>query len=218
MKIDVWADVSCPFCYLGTTQLRQALAQLPVAAQVQVRHHSFQLDPNAPRSTSETGLDALARKFGRPVDDVRAMTQNTEQSAAAEGLIINHDAIVPVNTFDAHRLVHFATGYGLQTAMLERLYLAYFTNGEDVADLSTLKAAAAEVGLDADKVHEMLVSDAFIEVVQYDVQQAAELGVTGVPFFVFDRSYGLSGAQGTDTIRAAIEQVWNARDDGSPQG
>ncbi|GAB3060090.1 DsbA family oxidoreductase [Sediminivirga luteola] len=208
MRIDVWADVACPFCYLGTAQLERALASFPRRDQVEVRYHSFQLDPDAPVEAAGSGMEMLARKFGRSVEETRRMTRGTEERAAAEGLHIDHEAIQPVNTFDAHRLVHLATEHGAGHAVLMRLYQAYFSRGENVADHDTLAAIGAEAGMDEARVREMLATDEHAENVRADVRQAAERGIQGVPFFVFDRVHGLSGAQGAETLSAVFAQLW----------
>lgn len=208
MRIDVWADVACPFCYLGTAQLERALSSFPRRDEVEVRYHSFQLDPDAPAEATGSGMEMLARKFGRSVEETRQMTRGTEERAAAEGLHIDHDEIQPVNTFDAHRLVHLAAENHVDHAVLMRLYQAYFSRGENVADHDTLVRVGAEAGLDGARVREMLATDEHAENVRADVRQAGELGIQGVPFFVFDRVHGLSGAQGTATLSAVFEQLW----------
>lgn len=208
MKIDIWSDIGCPFCYLGTTQLNQALEDFEHKHKVEVIHHSFQLDPNAPRQTDERVVEMLAKKRGIPVEQAEAMNQQVAQAFEGMDLVMNYKDAMPVNTFDAHRLVHYAASQGKQEAVLPRLFKAYFTDGKNTADVETLVTLAGEAGLDAEQVRAMLASDQYAAEVQADISRAAQLGIHGVPFFIFEDKYAVSGAQGTEAFRQALQQVW----------
>jgi len=199
IRLDVWTDIACPFCFIGSTQLTKAIDGFEHGSEVEVVDHAFQLDPNSPTHTHESSAEMLARKFNVPVEQAQQMMQGTAARAAAEGLTFNMERNVPVNTFDAHRLIQFAATHGKRHQTLMRLYAAYFTNGESVADHGTLKAIAVEVGLQ---------SDAFAEEVRADIQQAAAYGINGVPFVVINNKYGISGAQGSEAFADALNTVW----------
>lgn len=208
MKIDIWSDIGCPFCYLGTTQLNQALEGFAHKDSVQVMHHSFQLDPSAPRETNETLNEMLANKKGFPVEQAKRLNDQVAASFEAVGLKMDYQAAKPVNTFDGHRLVHFAAQHGKQADMLARLFKAYFTDGKNVADIDTLVGLATETGLDGDVARQMLESDENKDAVQADIAQAAQYGIQGVPFFIFEGKYAISGAQGAEAFSQALQQIW----------
>ncbi|MCW5876227.1 MAG: DsbA family oxidoreductase [Anaerolineales bacterium] len=208
MNIDIWSDIGCPFCYLGTTQLNQALAAFEHKHSVQVTHHSFQLDPDAPLETKQSLNEMLADKKGFSVERAESLNQQVAGMFAAAGLTMNYKDALPVNTFDAHRLAHFAATHGKQEEMLARLFKAYFTDGLNTADTETLVKLAGEAGLDAEEARAALASDQFAAEVQADITRAAQLGIHGVPFFVFEGKYAVSGAQGTGAFRQVLQQVW----------
>jgi predicted DsbA family dithiol-disulfide isomerase len=206
VRIDIWSDVICPWCYLGRENLKTALGSY--AGDVDVVHHSFELDPTAPRDATPLTVKRLATKYGMSeAQALAAQTQMTER-AAEVGLTFNLDGQRSGNTRDAHRLIQLARRHGVQDAMVERLYRAYFTDGRSIFDVDSLTSLAAEVdGLDVDEVAATLRSDALEEQVVADEQQAQELGVTGVPFFVIDLRYGLSGAQPPDMLLQVLQRA-----------
>ncbi len=208
MKIDIWSDIGCPFCYLGTTQLDQALASFEHKDQVQIVHHSFQLDPTTPFEPQQSLNAMLAAKRGMPEEQADQMNRQVGQMFAAAGLTMNHHEAKLVNTLHAHRLAHFAAAHGKQAAMLTRLFKAYFTDGLNTADIDTLVQLAAEAGLDPAAARAALESDAYTAEVEADINQAAQYGIHGVPFFIFDNKYAISGAQGTAAFSQALEQIW----------
>lgn len=208
MKIDIWSDIACPFCYAGTTQLNQALAGFEHKDQVQVVHHSFQLDPTTPFEPKQSINAMLAAKRGISEEQADQMNQQVAQMFAGLGLSMNHQDAKLVNSLHAHRLVHFAAAHDKQEAMLARLFKAYFTDGLNTADIDTLVQLAGEVGLDPVAARAMLESDAYTAEVQADIDQAAQYGIHGVPFFVFDNKYAVSGAQGTEGFSQALDQIW----------
>lgn len=208
MKIDIWSDIACPFCYAGTTQLNQALANFEHKDQVQIVHHSFQLDPSSPFEPQQSINAMLAAKRGISEDQADQMNQQVGQMFAGLGLSMNHHHAKLVNTLHAHRLVHFAAANGKQAAMLARLFKAYFTDGLNTADTETLVQLAGEVGLDPGAARAALESDAYTAEVQADINQAAQYGIEGVPFFIFDNKYAISGAQGAEAFGQALNQIW----------
>lgn len=208
MKIDIWSDIGCPFCYLGTTQLSLALAEFEHNHDVEVVHHSFQLDPGAPFETDETLNEMLSNRKGFSVEQAESANQRVAHMFEAVNLSMNYKQAIPVNTFNAHRLGHFAATHGKQEEMLTRLFKAYFTDGMSVADLDTLVELAGEVGLDKEQARAVLQSDEYADAVRADIDQAARYGIHGVPFFILDGKYAISGAQGTEAFSQALQQIW----------
>src|SRR6476469_6902878 len=202
MRIEIWSDVVCPWCYVGKRRLEGALerferAHPEAAGQVEVVYRSFELDPTAPQHGHEPTTGVLARKYGRSEAEMRQMQQQLIDVAAQEGLAFRLFDNVHTNTVDAHRLLHLALAEGgpaLQRELKEALLAAYFVRAEDVGDHDVLHAAATEVGLDDVRVKEVLTGDEYAEAVQADIAQARAYGATGVPFYVVDQKFGISGA------------------------
>jgi predicted DsbA family dithiol-disulfide isomerase len=211
MRVDVWSDVVCPWCYIGKRHLEQALAGFEHRDDVVLTWHSYQLDPGAPMTTPGDYVTPLAAKFDRSQDDVRAMLADMTVRAARDGLEYRFDIAHHANTFDAHRLLHLAAAHGVQDALKERLFAAVFTEGRTVSDPGTLQELGAAVGLDAAVVSAVLAGDDYADGVRADIEQAREYGITGVPFFVIDGRYGVSGAQPSEVLGRALEQAWDAR-------
>lgn len=208
MQIEIFSDVVCPWCYIGIRRLQEALSVFPHAGDVDIRYRSYQLDPSAP-ATSELTLDEmLAAKYGRTLEQARAMNDQVSSIAATVGLDYRLDIAHPANTLDAHRLLHLALERGLQTELKERLLRGYFTEGVRVGDHDALTALAVEVGLDEDEVRAVLAGDRYAADVRADAELAASFGATGVPFFVVDRRYGISGAQETAVFSEVLERAW----------
>ena len=208
MRIEVWSDVVCPWCYIGKRKLETALSRFAHADQVEVVWRSFQLDPSIPEGHTEATLPALAAKYGRPVEDMRAMMRHVEETAAGEGLSYDLADGVSGNTLLAHELTHLAAERGLQGAMEERLFSAHFQEGRSVFDVDSLVVLAVEVGLDEAEVRAALADSRFRPAVLSDVATAQALGATGVPFFVVDRKYGASGAQPAELLLQVLERAW----------
>ncbi len=208
MKVEIWSDVVCPWCYIGKRRFESALREFPHADDVDVTWRSFELDPNAPPVRDGRTVDNLARKYGMSVAEAQAAEDRVTKLAAQEGLDYRFDVAKSGNTRDAHRLLHLAAERGVQSAMKERLMSAYFTQGEPIGDRATLARLAGEVGIEAADAKTTLESDAYAEEVLADEREAQALGITGVPFFVIDRRYGVSGAQPAEIIRGALEQAW----------
>lgn len=208
MKIEIWSDVVCPWCYIGKRRFETALARFEHRDQVEVVWRSFELDPHAPRHSEGAQDEMLAKKYGVSLAQARAMIERVTRLAAQEGLEYHLDQAQRGNTFDAHRLIHLAAKQGLQGEMKERLLRAYFTEGRPISDTETLVALGAEVGLPAGEVRAVLTSDAFADAVRADEQRAAAFGIRGVPFFVIDEQFGVSGAQEADVLLTALQQAW----------
>jgi predicted DsbA family dithiol-disulfide isomerase len=212
MHIDIWSDVVCPWCYLGKRRLERALEDFDHRADVTIAHRSFQLDPSRPRHETTSRRRMLMAKYHMTEDQVRTMDQRMEQTAAADGLTYHlSDAGQTGNTLDAHRLLHLAKARGREDAMLDRLYRAYFGEQRSVFDTESLVALAAEAGLEADEARQVLDSDAYGQEVAADLQEARMLGVNGVPFFVLDGRYAVSGAQAVEVFKQALAHAWANR-------
>jgi predicted DsbA family dithiol-disulfide isomerase len=212
MRIEIWSDVVCPWCYIGKRRLEQALSEFPHAEDVEVVWRSFQLDPSAPTEPVETVAESLGRKYGGGPDAGRQMVDRVEAVAAELGMLWRHHESLRVSTVDAHRVLHLALGTGgpeLQGRLKEALLSAYFIDTANVADHDTLVAIAGEVGLDEVRVKEVLSDDEYADAVEADIREAASLGATGVPFYVIDRKYGVSGAQPSEVFTQVLERAWS---------
>ena len=205
MKIEIWSDVVCPWCYIGKRRLERALEDY--AEPVEVVWRSFELDPSAPREPLDKLDEALAEKYGTSVDEARAMMDGMARTAAEEGLELNFDRAKRGNTLDAHRLLHFAASRDLQSEMKERLFRAYMIEGRAISDRDELALLAADVGLDAAEVRALLETDRFEREVRMDQARARQIGIRGVPFFVLDGRLAVSGAQPSDVFRGAFQQL-----------
>lgn len=213
MRIEVWSDVVCPWCYIGKRRLEKALADFPAADQVEVVWHSYQLDPSAPVGGEELSRDALARRFGGPAQ-VQQMFDRVEATAAEEGLLFRLGQAHHTNTVAAHRVLHLALETGgptLQGALKEALLDAHFVKSRNVGDPEVLAEIAVAAGLDAERVAEVLGSSEYLQEVHADIAQAQAFGASGVPFFVVDGKYGISGAQPTEVFAGALERAWGER-------
>ncbi|MBC6470450.1 DsbA family oxidoreductase [Actinomadura alba] len=204
MRIEVWSDIVCPWCYLGKRRLESALADFEHAGDTEVVWRSFQLDPTYPKGRRQPVYEALAAKTGGSPAQVQAMTGQVATLAAQEGLAYDFGRAVMVNTFDAHRLTHLAAAHDLGGQMHERLMRAQLIEGETLDDAETLVRMGEEVGVPADEVRQMLAGDGYAQEVEEDIRQARLLGATGVPFFVLDRAYGIAGAQPVETLLSAL--------------
>ena len=209
MRVEIWSDIACPWCYVGKRRFESALRQFEHADDVQVVWRSFELDPNAPRLREGSQHEHLAEKYGMPIERARAMNERMTAEGKKEGIAFDFDRVKMGNTFDAHRLVHLAAESGRAEAMKERLMRAYFTDGESVADADTLVRLGREVGLDADRVRDALASDAYASDVRADEQRARTFGISGVPFFAIDETYGVSGAQPPEALLGALRQAYD---------
>ncbi|MFH5229587.1 DsbA family oxidoreductase [Antrihabitans spumae] len=213
MKVEIWSDVVCPWCYVGKRRFERALTRFEHRDEIELVWRSFELDPNAAPSATEQGNHAerIAAKYGVSVAEAQTMTDRLTATAADEGLDFRFDLARPGNTFDAHRLLHLALEHGVQDELKERLDRATFTEGLATSDHSALRVLAIEVGLDAAEVDAVLEGDRYSDAVRADEQQARSYGISGVPFFVIDEKYGVSGAQSADIVLQTLEQAWSER-------
>ncbi|MFS3136314.1 DsbA family oxidoreductase [Gluconacetobacter sacchari] len=209
MKLEIWSDYACPYCYIGKRFLEAALAEFEHAGEVEIVFRAFELDPTSGPAVTTTTLDRIMRKYGKSRSDAQAMIDHITSMGERCGLDMRYASVRYTNTFDAHRLTKFAEQHGHGADMTERLFRAYFTDNSPLADHDVLVGLAQDVGLDGDAVRATLKGTDFAEDVRSDETRASQAGVHGVPFFVFDGAYGLSGAQPKAQLLAALRQSWN---------
>ena len=208
LRIDVWSDIVCPWCAIGSRRLERALEQFPHRDQVEVFWHAFELDPSAARVAEGDHAGHLAAKYGRSRPQAEAMIQRVIDLAAQDGLALKLMDARAGNTFDAHRLLQLAAARGLEPAVRERFFRGYMTEGQPIGDPEVLARLATEAGLDADEVRAVLGSDDYAQDVRDDERAAAAIGIGGVPFFILGGHVGVSGAQPVDVFSRALEQSW----------
>jgi len=208
LTVEIWSDVVCPWCYIGKRRFEAALERFEHRDEVTVMWRSFELDPETAREQTGTAAERLAGKYGMTLERAQQLHAEMTERAAAEGLEYHLDSSRGGNTFDAHRMIHLAATYGHQAAAQERLMRAYFTEGEAISVWDTLVRLMAELGVDPAEARTALELERFAEDVREDEALAQQLGIQGVPFFVFDRRYGLSGAQPVETMLTALERAW----------
>jgi predicted DsbA family dithiol-disulfide isomerase len=210
MRIDIWSDVVCPWCYIGKRRFDQGLAAFEHRDQVEVVYHSFELDPAIEPGRGSRVLDMLSAKYGMSAAQAAQAEQRVAAMAAADGLGYTVDRVVG-NTFDAHRLMHLAASLGRSEQLLQRLYQAYFAESRSVFDAESLAALAADAGLEPGEARSALDDGSYADAVRADEKQASEVGITGVPFYVIDWTYGFSGAQPAEVLTEALREAWAAR-------
>ena len=208
LTLEIWSDIVCPWCYVGKRRIETALAGFAHRDEVALRWRSFELDPSAPPERGVSSAEHLASKYGMSLEQAQQSNVQMTELAASEGLEYHLDRTRGGNSFDAHRLLQLAADHDLQDAMKERLMRAYFTEGEAIGDRETLIRLAADLGLDA---RGTLESEAYADTVHADEELAARIGIRGVPYFVLDRRYGVSGAQPAELLLQALDKAWEAR-------
>lgn len=208
MNIDIWSDIACPWCFIGKRRFEKALASFPHRDEVTVTWHSYQLDPTLPEHYDGTELDYLASRKGMPPHRVRQMFEHVASVAATEGLDYDFDGLVVANSFPGHELLHLAKEHGVADAVKEALLSAHFEHGEDIGNREVLVRLGVAAGLGADEITEALDSHRYRDAVNADIRQARSLGIQGVPFFVLDNTYGVSGAQPTELFAQALDRAW----------
>ncbi|MCF3166946.1 MULTISPECIES: DsbA family oxidoreductase [Streptomyces] len=212
MRVEIWSDIACPWCYIGKARFEKGLAEFAHRDQVEVVHRSFELDPSRAKGDTAPVIDMLARKYGRSREEAASMEANVAANARAEGLGYRVEGRDHGNTFDIHRLLHLAKARGRQDELLTLAYRANFAEERSVYDDEVLLALAVEAGLDAGEARSVLADpDAYADDVRADEREAAELGASAVPFFVLDRRYGISGGQPSEVFVQALEQAWKDR-------
>lgn len=207
MKVEIWSDVICPWCYIGKRRFEAALAGFAQRDEVQVIWRSFELDQGAPRQRPGSLVEMLARKYGVTLQEATAMNARVTGVAAEVGLEYHLENARPGNTFDAHRLLHFATSRQLGDRATERIMHAYFSEALPVGERAALARLAPEFGIAESEALAMLEGDGYADAVRADEARAASFGISGVPFFVFDEKFGVSGAQPVEVFADALEQA-----------
>ena len=208
LKIQIWSDIMCPFCYIGKRRLENAINQFGHQETIEIEWKSFQLDPNFIASEDDNLVEHLAEKYRKDKDWAIEMLENMTQNAANSGLEFHFEKSIMANSFNAHRLLHLAKQKQLGSELKELLFKAYFTDGQDVNNKETLKQLGIQVGLHANEIDEVLNSNSFSKEVEEDMLTAQKIGIQGVPFFVFDNKYAVSGAQHVETFVKTLEKVW----------
>lgn len=203
--VEIWSDILCPFCYIGKRNLEAALKEFPDPVQIVWR--SFELNKDAPKKSSDSLPEGLAKKYGKSLEWALDMNQQMQKRAQEVGLTLNFEKVVPTNSFDAHRLIHLAEKSGRQGDMKEALLQAYFTDGKDISDHPTLIALGVSLGLDANEIRVMLESDRFRDDVREDERIAADLQISGVPFFVVNQRFAISGAQPKEFFLESFNKI-----------
>jgi predicted DsbA family dithiol-disulfide isomerase len=209
IKVDVWSDIACPWCYIGKRKFEAGAEAF--GGEVEVEYHSFELSPDTPVDYDGSAIDFLVQHKGMPAAQVKPMIDRVIDIAAETGLDYDYEALQHTNTIKAHQLLHFAKAQGKQLEMKERLLRAYFIEGRHVGRDSDLADLAAEIGLDRDAVLASLADDEYLPAVKADQQQAINYGIQGVPFFVVDGKYGVSGAQSPETFTSVLAKVAEER-------
>jgi predicted DsbA family dithiol-disulfide isomerase len=210
IKVDVWSDVQCPWCYIGKRKFERGVELF--GAEVEVEYHSFELAPDTPVDFAGSPVEYLSQRKGMPVSQVEEMLTRVTAIAQSVGLEYDYDSVHQTNTIKAHELMHFAKEQGKQGEMKERLLSAYFVEGKHVGKIEDLADLAAEIGLDRKETVAALNSERFLAAVKEDVAQAEAYGITGVPFYVIDGKFGVSGAQDPETFVKVLEQARDERD------
>ena len=210
MKIEIWSDVMCPFCYIGKRNFEKALTQFAEKEKIEIVWKSFQLDASVPDIATESYEEYLVKRKGLSAEQVKGMLQNVTQMAREAGLDYHFDRSVIVNSLKAHRLIQFAKTRNLGDEAEERLFHAFFTEGKSIADIDTLTQLGVEIGLDATELQVAFTDELYAYQVKQDIQEARQIGVNGVPFFVFNRKYAISGAQPPqaflETLRKSFDE------------
>ena len=208
MKVEIWSDVMCPFCYIGKRKFENALEQFAHKDEVEVVWKSFQLNPDMKTEAGKNINQYLAEVKGWSIEKAKEMNDHVSGIAKDIGLTYHLDKAVVANSFDAHRFSHLAKKYGKQNDAEEKLFEAYFTDGKNTADHQTLVQLGSEIGMDATEISTVLSSDEFADEVNQDIYEAQQVGVRGVPFFVLGEKYAISGAQESSTFLQALNKTW----------
>jgi len=208
LKVQIWSDVMCPFCYIGKRKIEEALTQFENKDSVIIEWRSFQLDPNFVATPNETIVDHLAEKYRRDTDWAQGMVDNVTENAKQSGLEFHFEKAILANSLNAHRLMHLAKKHKQSNQVKELLFKAHFTEGKNVNDWNVLKEIGLEVGIEISEIEQLINSNEYTKEVLQDQQEAQSLGITGVPFFVFDNKYAVSGAQPTEAFLKTLEKAW----------
>lgn len=207
MKIEIWSDIMCPFCYLGKRKLELALEQFEGRDRVEIVWKSFQLNPDVKTDTTIRVSEYLSKEKGVPESQALEWNRQLTESGSEVGLTYHFDRVVVSNTFKAHNLLHYAKAHGKQNEAGERLFRAHFTECRNVDDMEVLKSLCSDVGLDPAQFENALINGTYAEAVRKDISEAEQLRITGVPFFVFNRKYAISGAQDVSVFLKTLQAV-----------
>lgn len=206
IRIDIWSDVVCPFCYIGKKRLENVAREAGI--KIDVHWHSYELDPNAPASHDSSNTERLAKKYGKTVTEMEQLQRQMAEMAADEGIDFQWQKAQSGNSFNAHRIIHLANNHGLADTAKEAFFYAYMTEGLAIGERDVVEQVAARIGLPANEVKAVLDSDRFTDEVRQDEQIAQQqLGISGVPFFIFNQQIGLSGAQPREVFLQALQQA-----------
>lgn len=209
MKIEIWSDVMCPFCYIGKKRFDKALEKFTHKDEVEVEWKSYQLNPHLTTQADKNINEYLAEHKGISIEEARTLNEHVTAMAAEEGLTYKMDQAVVANSFMAHRMTHFAKTKGKQLELEELLFKSYFTEGKNIDDLETLLQLGEEIGLDKNELKSILEGNQFAEDVQKDIYEAHQVGLKGVPFFVYNNQYGISGAQPKELFEQTLQQAYD---------
>lgn len=218
LRVDIWSDIACPWCYIGKHRFEVGLSEFKKQypdLEIEVESHSYELAPDTPDHYEGSEIDFLTTHKGMPRERVEEMLEQMTKMAALEGLEFDFENLQHANTSRAHRVLHLAKSQGLQAEMQERLFRAYFSEGRRVSDVETLAELGEEVGLDSDEVRDAYNDEEYEDDVEKDIARARMLGVNGVPYFLFEEKYAVSGAQPAETFTDVLEQVMNLRENDS---
>ena len=207
MKVEIWSDIFCPFCYIGKRKFELALKQFDKKEEVEVRYRSFELNPNSPKSYDKNIHEVIASKYGISYEEAKLNNDNIVRQAKKLGLEYNFDTLVVTNSFDAHRMIHFSDKYGKMEEMTEALFKAYFTDSKNVSDANILADIASSIGLDKDEAISVLNSNDYKDLVRNDEDMAGRYGISAVPFFIFNDKFSVSGAQSTEIFLIALNKA-----------
>ena len=210
LRVDIWSDIACPWCYIGKRRFEAGVAEFGKQhpeVEIEIESHSYELAPDTPDNYSGSEVDFLTTHKGMPRERVEDMLGQMTQMAALEGIEFDFEKLRHANTSRAHRVLHLAKSQGLQAEMQDRLFRAYFSEGRLVSDVETLAELGEEVGLDADEVRDAFDDEEYEAAVERDITRARMLGVNGVPYFLFEEKYAVSGAQTADVFANVLEQV-----------
>ncbi|ACT03201.1 DsbA family oxidoreductase [Paenibacillus sp. JDR-2] len=208
MKVEIWMDIVCPYCYIGKRKFEEGLEKFEHRDSVEIVYRSFEVDPHMPINANDDIYGLSAKKFGSTRAHMKAVHDDITKRAELDGLTFHYDTAIHTNTFDAHRLLHYSAQFGQTNELLERLYKAYFTDSLHIGDVNTLVTIAGEVGLDVAETAAMLESEQYAAEVRADELKAQKLGIRGVPYFVINGKYAISGAQTKAVFTEALQQAW----------
>ena len=207
MKVEIWLDFVCPFCYLGKAKFEKALENFSDKENVDIIYKSFELDPNASKMYKGTMSELISKKYGITIEEAEENNKRLTAQAKEVGLLFNLEKAIPVNTFSAHRLLAYAKEIGKDSALVNLIFKAYFTDAKNISDIDTLSQISKEAGLEEQAVRVILNSDKYTDKVREDEKESQDIGITGVPFFIINQKYTISGAQPIETLREALEKA-----------